>query len=707
MKLEESEVPPSFNPNAYQKKYRKAHGRELDAQYRERDYLNRQFIAWDGEGVTKDGKHYYNLFANSEGEYIRSRKKGLSTAQILKFLTSEGSKYPDAIHVIYGSGYDFNMFLSDLEKEDVRELYDNDSIVWNGYSIKWRRGRNFEVRNLTVRGSKSIIVYDVLPFFQTSFVRACDSYLGSNFLHRDIIVEQKANRGAFQEEDFKTILKYNGYELENLVCLCNELRERLNSVGIRLRRWDGPGAIASELLRRYKIADAMAEVSTEISEAARHAYAGGRFERIKMGVNDSPCYEYDLNSAYPYGMQFLPNLACGKWKHRVTKNGNATLPKSRIEFGLYHIKFSVSNTWQKRHEPMPFFRRLQNSMIVYGEAVEGWYWASEVQEYLLYEQKLPEWSTSLEIIESYLFVEDDPNDRPFSFVPELYAERQKLKAAGNGAHVGIKLGLNSLYGKLAQQIGWRIVNGLLRKPPFHQLEWAGFVTALCRSLVLDAVISNLDSVVAFETDAVFTTKPLTNIQISPGLGNWEESKFNNLSYIQSGFYFATEPDGHEVIKSRGADPDSFTRQGIEDAFLKYSTYEARSSRFVTAGQALHQTWDYWRTWRTDPRKIDPFAVSKRVHHPECRLCLKNDVDLELITIMGDGIRPELPRGWHDTVCPLMDHWEEGNEYPMSFPYPVEWLEAKDEEDPDALSLVGEQRTLDYEYESLWDENGDY
>lgn len=718
MELEDEEVPPPFDSkeygkewrkqnSGYQKKYREAHGRELDRQYRERDYLNRQIVAWDGEGFTREGVHYYNLLANSEGKYIRSKKKGLSTRRILSFVAEEGTKYPDAIHVIYGGGYDFNMFLSDMDKETLSELYAKDTVVFEGFQIKWRRGRNIEIRDLTVRNSKSTIIYDVLPFFQRSFVTACDEYLKERFTHRDIIVEQKKNRGTFQEEDFKTVLQYNRYELENLVNLVRELRERLSAVGIRLRRWDGPGAIASELLRRYKIQEAMAESPAPIAEAARHAYAGGRFERIKMGVTDNPAYEYDLNSAYPYGMQFLPNLARGHWEHRTrTKKRRSAEPAKRTEFALYHIRFSTSNIWQLRPEPMPFFRRLPNSMIVYGEAVEGWYWAPEVWEWFKYDDNAPMWSTSLEIIESYIFVEDDPDDRPFSFVPELYAERQKLKAEGNGAHVGIKLGLNSLYGKLAQQIGWRRINGELRKPPFHQLEWAGFVTSLCRSLVLDAVISNLDSVVAFETDGVFTTKRLTNLKIGPGLGNWEEIEFKDLSYIQSGFYFATNPDGTELIKSRGADPDSFTRNGIESAFLRNTSYKARSSRFVTAGQALYQTWEYWRTWRTDPRKIDPFAVSKRMHHPDCRLCAEHGVDRELVGIMD----VTFPRGWHDTVCPLVDHMvaeTEEDRYPKSYPYPVEWLETQDDEESNAMELVGEQRTLDYEYESLWDENGDY
>src|SRR6185437_11524107 len=91
---------------------------------------------------------------------------------------------------------------------------------------------------------------------------------------------------------------------------------------------------------------------------------------------------------------------------------------------------------------------------------------------------------TMEVLEAWVYDFDPDAPKPFDFVEGLYLKRKALKAGGDGAHVGIKLGLNSLYGKLAQQIGWKVTeDGTLRLPPFHQLEWAGFTTSHCRAAV--------------------------------------------------------------------------------------------------------------------------------------------------------------------------------------------------------------------------------
>ena len=687
----------------YKKNKRNARKRAND-----KHYLTRPFIAWDGEGVTDalSGKHYYNMLANSMGAGISQKIKngkysGLATERILEFLCAEGKKYPDCIHIIYGGGYDFNMFLKDLNKDEVKEIYSTDSIVWRGYSIKWRRGRSFEVRNLMERGTNTVIIYDVLPFFQTSFVNACDSYLGNNFKFRDVIVEQKANRGTFQVEDFETVKRYNQYELDNLVALAKELRIRLDKVGIRIKRWDGPGAIAAELLSRYNVQDAMAECPTAVANAARFAYSGGRFELIKCGVSNEPVYEYDINSAYPYALQFLPNLQNGKWRYTSRDRTRIRPPRDRTKFALYHAIFSEPEQYSSLEphgikHPRPLFKRIKNGNIYYPEHSEGWFWASEIFEANEYVKRYP---GTLTLLECWEFIEYDPTDKPFSFVPELYKERQRLKAAGDGANVGLKLGLNSMYGKLAQQVGWKIdeFSGQLRKPPFHQLEWAGYTTAMCRSLVLDAAIDNLDSVVAFETDALFVTERLDKLKISSDLGDWEETVFENLSYIQSGFYFGTV-NGKDIVRSRGVDKDSISREAIEQSFIRFASYTARSSRFVTAGQALYQNWDDWTKWKTDPREVTAFnADTKRVHvFPLCRTCGN---DPGMLFHLNSESNPNLEKGWHDTFTGFKAHEWDG----MNAEYAVEWI-VKDETE-EMKQEIREERRMDYEQISLWDEEG--
>lgn len=419
---------------------------QTDAQY-----LSREFIAWDGEGITlDDGKntHVYVMLANSKGGYI-ANPDGIPTREIFGFILSEYAKYPDAWHIIYGGGYDANMWLTNTPKAVIEGIYSHDYYHWGPYTIQWRRGKSFYLRKDIKGGlyAKGVTIYDVLPFFQCSFVKACDDYLGERFTNRDVIVANKALRSSFTVDDIPAVRLYNQYELENLVSLMVELRERLNAVTLRPRRWDGPGAIAAALLTREGVKHAMAECPADVQEAARYAYAGGRFEPIQYGISQETAYEYDINSAYPFALQYVPNLNCGRWEKCTTGARQAEShanPQELQHFALYHVKFTGGDY----RLPMPLFWRSYKGNIVYpGDmSFTGWYWGPDVQAAMVYVSRYHHQGARIEILDCLHYVEDNPDDRPFSFVTELYHQRQLLKAKGDGAHTGIKLGLNSLYG---------------------------------------------------------------------------------------------------------------------------------------------------------------------------------------------------------------------------------------------------------------------
>lgn len=589
-------------PKGKQRKRDYRHNRskwQTDAQY-----LSREFIAWDGEGITRDdGSHVYVMLANSKGGYFAD-PTGLKTKDIFAFLLAEYSKYPDAWHVIYGGGYDANMWLANAPKAVVEGIYTHDYYHWGDYTIQWRRGKSFYLRLDTTDGyRKGMTIYDSFPFFQTSFVKACDAYLGERFEHRDVIVANKALRSSFREDDIPAVRQYNEYELTNLVSLMVELRARLNAVTLRPRRWDGPGAIAAALLTRESVKDAMCEPPPEVAEAARYAYAGGRFEPIQYGVSVERAYEYDVNSAYPYALQHVPNLARGRWE----TESDPDLSELQ-QFALYHVSFTGADY----RLPMPLFWRSYKGNIVYPGDMRfhGWYWGPDVHAALEYVSR---YGGKVESDRCHRYVEDNPDDRPFAFIGELYAQRQALKTAGNGAHVGIKLGLNSLYGKLAQQVGARRdpESGLLVKPPFHQLEWAGYVTSVCRSMVYRAAIDDLSAVIAYETDALFTSKPLP-VPIGTGLGEWEQTDFASLTYVQSGLYFGTKTNGEEVSKTRGVNLGTLSRETVEEHLYTDALATAPLTQFITAGLALQGQWGRWRRWVTTEKTLQLSPQGKRI-----------------------------------------------------------------------------------------------
>lgn len=648
---------------ATRRKYRHANSKwQTDA-----SYLAREFVAWDGEGITTaDGVHRYVMLAvkssDGDADYIAA-ESGLSTVQCFEFVLAGAERNKGGIHVIYGGGYDFNMFLRDFTRDDVEKTYKGKYHTWRGYRVGWRPGKSFYLCRVDSFGKKvgtGVTIYDVVSFFQCPFTKACDDYLGERFTNREMIIRNKALRSSFTMDDVDSVRVYNDAELDNLLALMHELRERLNKVGLRPRRWDGPGAVASALLLREKVKDAQAKCPDEVAQAARYAYAGGRFEVIKFGHVDRKAYEYDVNSAYPSALRNVPNLGAGYWTHHRDRD------PGQLPFALYHVR-SFAN---RSDVPAPLFRRDANGTICYPQNVTGWYWSPEVE---VLREYCARGYGEFEILECWEF-RSTSEENPFSFIEPLYNKRRALKKAGDGAHVGIKLALNSLYGKLAQQVGWEMTDKGLRIPPFHQLEWAGFTTSHCRAAVLRAALEDIESVIAFETDALFTSRPL-NVKIGSNLGDFEAVEFANLTYVQSGMYFGELSDGTQVVsKTRGVDRGQLTREIVLNRIIiskaadRYAV--AKLTRFVGAGIALSQDFNKWRSWVTLEKHMVLEPTGKRIHI-QCAACSDKGIAL------GE---------WHSTICPLMNHAH-------SAEFPIEWINPNPE-----MTMLEELRNEESDYE---------
>jgi len=547
------------------------------------------------------------------------------------------------------------MILGDVPREKLEEIYRDGYAYWRDYRIEWRPGKHFRIST----EKRSFKIYDVLPFFQRPFVAACDEYLGKDWPFRDEIIAGKKRRGTFDWSQINEVGEYNAAELQNLVSLCNELRTRLYRVGIRVSRWDGPGAVASALFKKYESKSHYGEIPDEIARIGRHGYAGGRFEIIRQGHSLSEAFQYDVNSAYPHAIRKLPCFAHGKWIH-LNRPNPFLIDADR--FGIYRIEYDWENTDTHPSRPQPFYMRWPNGAVSYPLYAHGWYWSPEAA--LAH-------SVGAIVHEGWVWLQEC-EDTPFAWVEALYNKRAALKKAGDGAHVGIKLGLNSLYGKLAQQIGWRIDprKGLVI-PPYHNLEWAGYVTSYCRSMVLRAALLAPDDVIAFETDAVFMRVPL-DLPVSNRLGEWEATSYSSLTYMKSGMYYGTLTDGTQVEKSRGINKGSITRDDAIAALMTRAAIPAEQTRFIGLGIALAQNFDLWRHWVTIPKRIATDLGGKRAN-----------------TVEAMGIGKDLGDGWQETF-PISS--------PVAFsqPYEVEWINPRPEGEEDWR-----------EYNERWNANDGY
>jgi len=150
---------------------------------------------------------------------------------------------------------------------------------------------------------------------------------------------------------------------------------------------------------------------------------------------------------------------------------------------------------------------------------------------------------------------------PFQFVPEVYRQRRLFKQQGNAAQMILKLGLNSLYGKLAQQIGYRKDD----KPAYQQIEWAGWITSATRASLYRVAMQHPDSVVMFATDGLFSTEP-HKVDQGSELGQWEVQEHEAAIVAQSGVYWYKDANSEWVAKYRGFDPGSLSWETVLSAW---------------------------------------------------------------------------------------------------------------------------------------------
>ena len=586
---------------------RDRHGKNRNAKLRvkrDKQEFGRPFVFWDGEGPKDAG---YALFGNSDGLAIC--RPFLGTEECLELLMQSAENNPDAINVAFGFNYDVSMVLRELPRRHLRALHSHTRTTWRKWRIehvphKWFKLTDTETDCTTV-------VYDVRSFFGGSFESALDAFKIGTDAQRSRISTGKANRAEFYWRDIDEIRKYWRTELLLGVKLMESLRQVFHDAGYVPRSWHGPGALARMALKRHKIYDAMAECPPDVRIAAQYAFAGGRFEPFQAGHIRGRIYGKDIHSAYPYFATFLPNLNRGSW--RYTRNYEPG------RFGVYHIRYDAppDNT-----TPMPLFCRLPNGSVVWPNRVQGWYWAPEAE--------CVADSPHAQFLDGWVFDEDDPTDRPFAFLAEYYAKRQRLKDAGSAAEYTFKLIINSIYGQLAQRVGWDKKHN--RPPRSHQLEWAGYITSACRAAVYKLALECGDKLVSIDTDGIYSAAPIPGPE-GERLGEWEASEYEDGIFWQSGMYCLKVDGVWKKAKSRGIKKGSYTAEDLLAALCNVNCADTTCTTtehhihltrrmFVTYGLAQQIGWDKHNTWQDEPHEYI-MGGGKRVHFPRaCKTVCK-------------------------------------------------------------------------------------
>ncbi len=607
-------------PNAErQRKWRRAHPQVAKQQRYGRRRIARtdkvrdmKFVAFDGEG--SNGK--YQLLAASVGDPIVA-EEGLSTVQCLSFfarLLVSGEAGRNDAFVGFGLGYDFEMMLRDLSDDEYLKLIKGQKVKYGPFKIGYVQRKFLDVSFHVGKAYWSYRLNDIYPYAQTSFIKACKAY---SIDLPDIVYEGKRNRSNFSFANIEKIIAYNKAELDAMVRLASALRddfikafERVGvSASLGKRDWYGPGAQAGAILRTldydelkldtvqkdrivkavlhsYEHNDGYLSLRDKLREYGRFlimtdpfaaSYFGGRIEASMQGRLDGPLYDYDLISAYPYAMTMLPTIR-GKKVREIRKLD----PKDRV--GIYLIDWHIGNIEDMpAYGPLPYRTPGGN---VYFPVTAGCGWYMSPEAYTLQDSGLVN-----HIVKGYVFDGTDgygrgtrKGDSKLAMFVELMGRvRAEAKAEGDPAHRGLKLIMNSLYGKTLQKVGART---------YFNAFVASWITSVTRSRIYDLVrLGAPGDVVSIMTDGVLTRKQLP-ADLGSNLGQWEVSMFESGYQFAPGIYvldrgiYRKPNEGERLVKYRGF--AKFDADAAIAAFESGGIYDVVDQRFISRSLALHQ-----------------------------------------------------------------------------------------------------------------------
>lgn len=527
--------------------------------------LDMPICAIDGEGKTRrDGSHDYTLLAASwsDGRHM-IEAESITSEQCLQFLLDLPEHHT---YVGFGLSYDTNMWIRGLPRKTLDQLLDKGYAFWKSYRLRWIERKLFTVR----RGNRSTTVYDVLANWQVTFVKACESWGIGTSIELDLVRRMKEQRGSFDGVSDDLISDYCYLECDLLRQLCRKLFDAILQTPYKPQAVYGPGALAAAAMRYHGVSKYMAELPDNIEFLTHKAYFGGRFDCSMFGWF-SDVWQYDIKSAYPDQIRSLPCLACATWK--PVKRGRKRLKPAR--FGLYHVEWHLSpdTVWP------PFPHRDSHGNVYYPYEGAGWYHGDEINAAIeLYGDK------TINVTSGYDLV-SECDHKPFAFVDELFEIRKGLPYDQG---VVFKLILNSIYGKLAQQVGSKGD----RKPRFQCFYWAGAITAGTRAKILRNLKQSPGEVIGIATDSLVSLRRL-DVDYGAELGQWDAKQLARYAQISNGVYNATDADGKEIERSRGFGRSVLNWEKVRKDYQRSrgcGSHEfAGKTRFVTIRESRNRT----------------------------------------------------------------------------------------------------------------------
>ena len=587
-------------------------------------YKEHKTFLW---AALQDGpqQKYAELTTKNNGGYLTSD-------EILEFLSELPYLLPNSIFVAYGFNYDVVQAIKDLPEEKLWELQngmpyeqkDNKKYVKSPYyTVSYKNWKLFYIKgkkfSVTKKGEKkkTCCIFDVISFFQSSFIVACGGMPVSTE-DMETIREGKAGRQSFTSDDVDYCRRYTSAELRALNIVMNELRKGAQEENLFPRAWHGPGALASRAMLNEGVRDHYWPMEQEQEKApdyqkwAFHAYFGGHVENTKIGVANEKLYGLDIRSAYPAGLVTLPSMKNGKWIYheKVTEEQVKTM----CAFSMIHIRTLCE--CNINIAPLPY--RMKSGMIRYPTQTNGYYFAEEARAALDYVDcpEMKRKAFEVLLLDAWEFIPDLSQPKPFEYIQRYYDKRALIDSS-NSRNKILKLVINSTYGKTAQKVGMTV-------PKDACIWYAGATTAHTRAQLLRVVMQYPNDTIAMMTDGIVGRKPY-DVPLSRKLGEWEKEEHDSAIFVRSGIYSLRNGDKY-ITKTRGIRTGNLSyskdhllnviipqawERGDTEIELPYKTY-------VTLGQALSskKIFPALGCWVEGTRVLDIFKLGVKRSNPK-------------------------------------------------------------------------------------------
>ena len=542
-------------------------------------FVNRRIEVVDGESI--EGTYFF--LACSNGAEIEN-EKGLSSKECFEFLSSCEEKGKNIL-TIFGINYDVQNWLASFPRLYLESFYNSTGFKPvkmrasdETYFLSYLKGKKFSCKK---KLGKSFTVWETFTFFQESFVKVLEKNLPSAKKYLEEIRKMKEKRSQFSWNEKELIKKYCRKEVLFHREVMESFFDKLRNLEVELKNLFSPASIAKHYFVKHDVKRGLEERNFQ---ELNNSYYGGRFELIRFGKSENKIYEYDINSAYPFAMTSLGS-AKGEWRKEK---------RIKDEFSLIEL------TWRFPKElpffPFPF---RTNGTIIFPSIGRSFVRGVEYFSGKKFQNKF---GGKIKINNIWNFYPRE-NRKIFHYINYLYDERKEYKRQGNGAEKILKLVINSSYGATAQL---HPVKG-----KWFQMEWASWITAKTRSMVLEAALLAPESIISFATDSVLSTRKLP-LPISEKLGEWSEEVYEGIIIVQSGLYFMKK-ENEWKIRTRGFSSREISKEIIEEAWKnKERKIKIKCVRFASLSKGVIEgKWNEWRKWVMIEKEIDVLGNSEK------------------------------------------------------------------------------------------------